>query len=88
MYSLSRHTALTHHLSPGLLTTGQVNQYVSEFLASSVPHTITHSFILASTEVLHEKITELCTCVRDLKDVLQTLHGQSSTNPHLLLFNE
>jgi hypothetical protein len=87
----SSHSIDTQHrliVSSGSLTTGQGNRYVPESLARSVPHTITFSFVLASTQELHEKITELCTRVRDLEDALRTSHDQSSTEPHPLLSDE
>lgn len=42
-------------------------------------------FVLASTQELHEKITELCSRVRDLEDALRASHSQNSTEPHPLL---
>ncbi|KAI9511531.1 hypothetical protein F5148DRAFT_1274173 [Russula earlei] len=45
-------------------------------------------FVLASTQELHEKITELCARVRDLEDGLRTSHAQSSNDPHPLLAEE
>ena len=72
----------------GSLTTGQGNRYVPELPASSVPQTIIHRFVLASTQELHEKITELCSRIRDLEDALRTSHGQDSTEPHPLLSDE
>jgi hypothetical protein len=46
------------------------------------------SFILASTQELHEKITELCSRIRDLEDALRTSHIQNSSEPHPLLSEE
>ncbi|KAI0305952.1 hypothetical protein B0F90DRAFT_1623878 [Multifurca ochricompacta] len=45
-------------------------------------------FVLASTQELHEKITELCSRVRDLEDALRTAHDQNSSEPHPLLSEE
>ncbi|KAH9975864.1 hypothetical protein BGW80DRAFT_1436388 [Lactifluus volemus] len=45
-------------------------------------------FILASTQELHEKITELCSRIRDLEDALRTSHIQNSSEPHPLLSEE
>ncbi|KAH9044225.1 fungal-specific transcription factor domain-containing protein [Lactarius hengduanensis] len=45
-------------------------------------------FVLASTQELHEKITELCSRVRDLEDALRTSHSQNSSEPHPLLSEE
>lgn len=44
--------------------------------------------MLASTQELHEKITELCSRVRDLEDGLKTAHTQNSSEPHPLLSDE
>ncbi len=48
----------------------------------------TYRFVLASTQELHEKITELCTRVRDLEDALRTTQAQNSNEPHPLLADE
>ncbi|KAJ7050558.1 fungal-specific transcription factor domain-containing protein [Mycena amicta] len=42
-------------------------------------------FVLANTEVLHEKISELCNRVRDLEDGLAQSHAQHSSALHPLL---
>jgi hypothetical protein len=47
-----------------------------------------YRFVLASTQELHEKITELCSRVRDLEDALKTAHAQNSSEPHPLLSDE
>jgi hypothetical protein len=47
-----------------------------------------HRFVLASTQELHEKITELCSRVRDLEDGLKTAHAKTSSEPHPLLSDE
>jgi hypothetical protein len=47
-----------------------------------------HRFVLASTQELHEKITELCSRVRDLEDALRTAHAKSSSESHPLLSDE
>ncbi|KAI0629186.1 fungal-specific transcription factor domain-containing protein [Trametes polyzona] len=54
----------------GSLTTGKGNR---------------HSFVLASTQDLHEKINQLANRVRDLEDALRTSHALHSTDPHPLL---
>ena len=46
------------------------------------------SFVLASTQELHEKIAELAQRVRDLEDALRTAHSQLSSEPHPLLADE
>ena len=42
-------------------------------------------FVLASTQELHEKITELCSRVRELEDALRTSHSKNSSDEHPLL---
>ncbi|KAF5336101.1 hypothetical protein D9611_006219 [Ephemerocybe angulata] len=42
-------------------------------------------FVLASTQELHEKITELANRVRELEDGLKTSHAKTSTEQHPLL---
>jgi hypothetical protein len=44
--------------------------------------------VLASTQELHEKITELCSRIRDLEDGLRTSHNQNSSETHPLLTDE
>ncbi|KAF4569974.1 hypothetical protein EYR40_008957 [Pleurotus pulmonarius] len=45
-------------------------------------------FVLASTQELHEKITELANRVRQLEDGLRASHSQISHEPHPLLSEE
>lgn len=45
-------------------------------------------FVLASTQELHEKITELCSRTRDLEDALRTSHSSNSSGTHPLLSEE
>ncbi|EEB94951.1 hypothetical protein MPER_06158, partial [Moniliophthora perniciosa FA553] len=45
-------------------------------------------FVLANTEVLHDKITELATRVRTLEDALAQSHSINSLHPHPLLSEE
>lgn len=45
-------------------------------------------FVLASTQELHEKISELANRVRDLEDALRSDHAQLSTDAHPLLTEE
>ena len=47
-----------------------------------------HRFVLASTQELHEKITELCSRIRDLEDGLRTAHTKNSSDPHPLLSDD
>lgn len=44
--------------------------------------------MLASTQELHEKISELATRVRELEDALRASHQHLSTEPHPLLAEE
>ena len=46
------------------------------------------SFVLASTQELHEKISELANRVRDLEDALRNTHTRLSNEPHPLLAEE
>jgi len=45
-------------------------------------------FVLASTQELHEKISQLSTRVRELEDALRSSHGQLSHDAHPLLSEE
>ncbi|KAI0321021.1 fungal-specific transcription factor domain-containing protein [Amylostereum chailletii] len=45
-------------------------------------------FVLASTQELHEKITELCSRVRELEDGLRAAHAENSSGEHPLLSDE
>jgi len=45
-------------------------------------------FVLASTQELHEKISELCQRVRDLEDALRYSHSIVSSERHHLLTDE
>jgi hypothetical protein len=51
-------------------------------------HVFQSRFVLASTQELHEKISELCQRVRDLEDALRTSHFQVSTERHPLLADD
>lgn len=44
--------------------------------------------MLANTEDLHDKISQLATRVRQLEDALAHSHGMSSLHPHPLLSEE
>lgn len=46
------------------------------------------SFVLASTQELHEKISELANRVRELEDALRNSHSQLSHDVHPLLSEE
>lgn len=46
------------------------------------------SFVLASTQELHEKISQLANRVRQLEDALRSSHSQLSNDPHPLLTEE
>ncbi|KAJ7453960.1 hypothetical protein B0H11DRAFT_265925 [Mycena galericulata] len=45
-------------------------------------------FVLASTQELHEKISELANRVRELEDALRSSHSRYSNEPHHLLSEE
>ncbi|OAX41366.1 hypothetical protein K503DRAFT_712687 [Rhizopogon vinicolor AM-OR11-026] len=45
-------------------------------------------FVLASTQELHEKISELCQRVRDLEDALRLSHSRVSSDRHHLLADD
>ncbi|KAG7443621.1 uncharacterized protein BT62DRAFT_934859 [Guyanagaster necrorhizus] len=45
-------------------------------------------FVLASTQELHEKISELANRVRELEDALRSSHGRLSSDTHPLLSEE
>ena len=47
-----------------------------------------HRFVLASTQELHEKISELATRVRELEDALRSSHSHLTSEQHPLLTDE
>ena len=47
-----------------------------------------HRFVLASTQELHEKISELATRVRELEDALRSSHSHLTSEQHPLLTEE
>ena len=85
---------------PGSLTTGKGNRYVTPsapllaapfptiFPALAYPSPRPVSFVLANTEVLHDKITVLSNRVRALEDALQDVYSQLADEPHPLLTEE
>ena len=54
----------------------------------AVRFTTTHRFVLASTQELHEKISELQTRVRELEDALRSSHSHLTSEQHPLLTEE
>ncbi|KAL0580573.1 hypothetical protein V5O48_001398, partial [Marasmius crinis-equi] len=74
------------------LSRGQVSSrdygVISEVL-TYLPGSLTtgkgNRFVLANTEVLHEKITQLASRVRTLEDALAVSHSKTSLHPHPLL---
>lgn len=54
----------------------------------SPPNCSLGSFVLANTEVLHEKINQLANRVRHLEDALAESHSRYSEQPHHLLSDE
>lgn len=51
-------------------------------------HSTALRFVLASTQDLHEKISELCCRVRELEDALRESNSHLSDQPHPLLAEE
>lgn len=47
-----------------------------------------HRFVLASTQELHEKISDMANRVRELEDGLKLSHAKTSSEPHPLLSEE
>lgn len=82
--------AFRQELHPqGSLTTGQGNRYYTEsYFLQIIRSYCLYSFVLASTQELHEKITELANRVRQLEDGLRASHSQISHDPHPLLSEE
>lgn len=71
----------------GSLTTGKGNRSVVVFLLLVLLSTHL-SFVLANTEILHEKINDLSSRVRFLEDALADAHACYSDQPHPLLSDE
>lgn len=71
----------------GSLTTGKGNRSVVFFLLLVLLSTHL-SFVLANTEILHEKINDLSSRVRFLEDALADAHACYSDQPHPLLSDE
>jgi len=71
----------------GSLTTGKGNRSVFFFLLLVLLSTHL-SFVLANTEILHEKINDLSSRVRFLEDALADAHACYSDQPHPLLSDE
>lgn len=77
--------------SVGSLTTGKGNRYVPFFFLEifGSPHRRTRrSFILANTEVLHDKIGVLSNRVRQLEDALAETYAVYNNERHPLLSDE
>ena len=70
-----------------LLPDRVIGTVLTRFLDRYCPNSA-HRFVLASTQELHEKITELCTRTRDLEDALRTVYAKNSNDPHPLLSEE
>ena len=72
------------------ITHDRFGQSVCEFSTSNHPYVAdpSNSFVLASTQELHEKIAQLATRVRQLEDSLRASHSQLSTEQHPLLTEE
>jgi hypothetical protein len=76
VYSFEQHRA--HSLLDKEI--GRLDKHTRQ---SYLIHTV--SFVLASTQELHEKISELSTRVRELEDALRSSHAQLSPEQHPLL---
>ena len=63
---------------------GKVYRHIS--MASGLR--LLHRFVLASTQELHEKISELATRVRELEDALRSSHSHLTSEQHPLLTEE
>ena len=63
-----------------------VKVYRHIFMASGLR--LLHRFVLASTQELHEKISELATRVRELEDALRSSHSHLTSEQHPLLTEE
>lgn len=74
-------------MSPGLSHHGQ-GQSVGFFFLLLVLLSTHLSFVLANTEILHEKINDLSSRVRFLEDALADAHACYSDQPHPLLSDE
>lgn len=72
----------------GSLTTGLGNRYNISPLDDSQTSTWFFRFVLASTQELHEKITQLANRVRQLEDGLRVSHAQVSPEQHPLLSDD
>jgi hypothetical protein len=78
-------------LGTGSLTTGKGNRFVfPPFVTKKSSSTTLRrcSFILANTEVLHDKIGVLCTRVRQLEDALGEAYALYNSERHPLLSEE
>ncbi|KAF4610658.1 hypothetical protein D9613_006789 [Agrocybe pediades] len=71
-----------------LLPDKEIGVHGSQNLLLLRPLTWEHRFVLASTQELHEKISELATRVRELEDALRASHSHLSSEPHPLLSEE
>lgn len=79
----------SHHLTfraPLRLAKEIGKVYSHIFMASSSQ--LLHRFVLASTQELHEKISELATRVRELEDALRSSHSHLTSEQHPLLTEE
>ena len=70
---------------------GKPVRFFKPFVAKNLPltrRTLCHSFILANTEVLHDKIGVLSSRVRQLEDALSEAYSMYSGERHPLLSDE
>ena len=67
------------------LAKGIGESFRSAAIPSLIQRSVSFSFVLASTQELHEKISELANRVRSLEDALRADHAQLTSEPHPLL---
>lgn len=69
----------------GSLITGQGTRSVATSLCRTKDSLYANRFVLADTERLHQKISEMSDRIRQLEDALATLQSSLSSEPHPLL---
>lgn len=69
----------------GSLITGQGTRFVAISLCCTKDSLYANRFVLADTEKLHQKISEMSDRIRQLEDALASLQSSISSEPHPLL---
>ena len=85
-YTIGSHSHYLTFRAPLRLAKGIGKVYGSYFYGVSLQ--LLHRFVLASTQELHEKISELATRVRELEDALRSSHSHLTSEQHPLLTEE